>query len=199
MSSPHWRLRSADTFGRFRAVYPTTRVGSDIIVHSKTSIFDDRLVRVSSANMNNRSLGFDTEIELAIEGASARQRLQIAALRDRLVGHFLGYTGDAVAKARADHGGLAATVDALNRENRLRPIDPSRGTPVQEFIARLHLADPAHPRDSWRLTRRRDRLFRQARELFLDTDAAAPAEPSPQPAISRGRARDGGAGPRRRG
>jgi phosphatidylserine/phosphatidylglycerophosphate/cardiolipin synthase-like enzyme len=193
-----WRLRSADTFGRFRAVYPTTGAGSNIIVHSKTSIFDDRLVRVSSANMNNRSLGFDTEIELAIESANARQRVEISTLRDRLVGHFLGYTGDAVAKAQVDHGGLAAAVDALNRETRLRPIDPSRGTPVQEFIARLHLADPADPSDSWRLTRRRDRLFRQARELFLD-DSATPAEPSPQPAVSRGRARDGGAGSRRRG
>jgi hypothetical protein len=88
-------------------------------------------------------------------------------LRDRLVGHFLGHTGDAVAKARADHGGLIAAVDALNREGRLQPIDPSRGTPLQEFFARLHLADPAQATDSWRLRVRRDRLFHQARSIYL--------------------------------
>jgi phosphatidylserine/phosphatidylglycerophosphate/cardiolipin synthase-like enzyme len=161
-----WRLRSADTFGRFRAFYPTTSAGSDIIVHSKSSIFDDRIVRVGSANLNNRSFGFDSEIELALEGSDEEERQKIAALRDRLVGHFLGYTGDAVAKARADHGGLVAAIDALNREGRLRPIDPSRGTPLQEFFARLHLADPAQASDSWRLARRRDRLIRQARGLL---------------------------------
>jgi len=160
-----WRLRSADTFGRFRAVFPTTAAGSDIIVHSKSSIFDDRIVRVGSANLNNRSFGFDSEIELAVEGTTEDERLQITALRDRLVGHFMGYTGHDVAKARADHGGLIAAVDALNREGRLRPIDPSRGTALQEFIARLHLADPAEASDSWRVHIRRDRLFRQARDL----------------------------------
>ena len=121
---------------------------------------------MGSANLNNRSFGFDTEIELAVEASDPEERLQITALRDRLVGHFLGYTGDAVAKARADHGGLIAAVDALNREDRLRPVDPSRGTPFQEFIARLHLADPADASDSWRLNIRRDRLFRQARDLI---------------------------------
>ena len=161
-----WRLRSADTFGRFRAFYPTTSAGSDIIVHSKTSIIDDQILRVGSANMNNRSFGFDSELELAIEGETAAARRQITALRDRLVGHFMGVTGEAVAKARADHGGLIGAIDALNREGRLRPVDPARGTPLQEFFARLHLADPAEATDSWRLRRRRERLFRQARDLL---------------------------------
>ena len=168
-----WRLRAADTYGRFRALYPTTRAGSDIIVHSKSSIFDDRIIRVGSANMNNRSFGFDTEIELALEFEEDGERLKVAALRDRLVGHFLGYTGDAVAKARADHGGLVAAIDALNREGRLRPIDPSRGTRLQEFLATCHLADPADVGDSWRVWRRRERLFRQAREQAGGPDQAS--------------------------
>ena len=160
-----WRLRSADVFHRFRAFSPCTKAGSDIIVHSKSSIFDDRVVRVGSANLNNRSFGFDTEIELALEFEEAQARLQVTALRDRLVGHFLGYTGEAVGKARADHGGLVAAIDALNREGRLRPIDSSRGPALEEFFANCHLADPADVDDSWRVWRRRERLYRQAREL----------------------------------
>ena len=160
-----WRLRAADVFGRFRAFYPRTAAGSTIIVHSKTSFFDDRLARVGSANLNNRSFGFDTEIELAVQARSDEERLTLAAMRDRLVGHFLGYTGDAVTKARADHGGLVPAIDALNREDRLREIHPSRHHVFAEFVAAYHLGDPASPEDSWRPWRRRQRLFEAARRL----------------------------------
>jgi phosphatidylserine/phosphatidylglycerophosphate/cardiolipin synthase-like enzyme len=160
-----WRLRAADIFGRFRAFYPLTRGGSKIIVHSKTSVFDDRVARIGSANLNNRSFGFDTECELAVECEAAEARAAISALRDRLVGHFLGYTGDAVAKARDEHGGLSAAIDALNRDGRLVPIDPARRSALEEFIAAYHVGDPVDVSDSWRLGRRRERLFREARLL----------------------------------
>lgn len=160
-----WRLRAADVFGRFRALYPVTSAGSKIIVHSKTSIFDDRIVRVGSANINNRSFGFDTEIELAVECDDETSRGQATVLLNRLVGHFIGYTGDAVAKARAERGGLVHAIDALNREGRLQRVDPSRSHPFSELIAVLHLGDPTGPSDAWRLGRRRERLFAQAREL----------------------------------
>jgi len=160
-----WRLRAADIFGRFRAFYPATTGGKTIIVHSKTSVFDDRLARVGSANLNNRSGGFDTEIELAVETDDERARMNIEAFRDRLVGHYMGYTGDAVAKARADFGGLVGAIDALNREGRLAPIEPPKMGPIAEFIAAYHLGDPSDVSDSWRLAKRRERLFRQARML----------------------------------
>lgn len=160
-----WRLRAADIYGRFRAYYPSTKGGETIIVHSKTSIFDDRVVRVGSANLNNRSFGFDTELELAVLAEEPEDRLQVSVLRDRLVGHFMGVTGDAVAKARADHGGLIPAIDVLNREGRLSLVDPSRRSAFEEFIARFHVGDPTDPSDAWRLGRRRDRLFREAREL----------------------------------
>jgi phosphatidylserine/phosphatidylglycerophosphate/cardiolipin synthase-like enzyme len=160
-----WRLRAADIFGRFRAFYPTTPGGEVIIVHSKVTVIDDRIVRVGSANLNNRSGGFDTECELGLECDDETARLNIATFRDRLVGHFMGYTGDAVAKARADFGGLVGAIDALNREGRLTPIEPPKMGPFSEFIAACHLGDPSDTKDSWRLKRRRDRLFRQARVL----------------------------------
>ena len=160
-----WRLRAADVFGRFRAFFPTTAAGSKIIVHSKTSVFDDRVVRVGSANLNNRSMGFDTEIELAVECTGATRRRNLAAFRDRLVGHFLGHTGDAVAKARAERGGLVAAIDNLNREGRLAQIDPSRRTAFTEFASTYHIGDPTGVEDSWRLWRRRPRLRQEVRAL----------------------------------
>lgn len=160
-----WRLRSADVFGRFRALWPRTPAGETIIVHSKTSIFDDRIARVGSANLNNRSSGFDTEVELALEARDTAQRLQVAALRDRLVGHFLGCTGDSVAKARVAMGGLVPAIDALNRAGRLSNIEPPNITAFGEFVAKYHLGDPQSVADSWRPLRRRDRLYEQMRKV----------------------------------
>lgn len=161
-----WRLRAADVFGRLRALFPRTAAGSTIIVHSKTSIIDDRLARVGSANLNNRSFGFDSEIELAVEAGDDEQRLVVGAMRDRLLGHFLGYTGEAVARARVEQGGsLVRAIDALNREDRLGEIHPARGNPFTEFVAAYHLGDPSDPADSWRPWRRRRRLVAEARAL----------------------------------
>jgi phosphatidylserine/phosphatidylglycerophosphate/cardiolipin synthase-like enzyme len=159
-----WRLKAADVFGRFRAYYPVTPGGRVIIVHSKAAVFDDRLVRVGSANLNNRSGAFDTECELAIELSSEEDRGQVTAFRDRLVGHFLGWSGDAVAKARG-RGGLIGAIEALNTEGRLRPLEPVKMTAVGEFIAAYHMGDPMGVADSWRPFRRRERLYGAVREL----------------------------------
>jgi phosphatidylserine/phosphatidylglycerophosphate/cardiolipin synthase-like enzyme len=169
-----WRLRSADIFGRFRAFWPATTRGETIIVHSKTSVFDDRLVRVGSANINNRSFGFDTEVELAVEGNDEATQAAITAFRDRLVGHFMGQTGDAVAKARADFGGLVGAIDALNRDGRLQPIEPPTVTKFGEFVAKYHLGDPQDPQDSWLPGRRRERLYEAVRDMQV---LPAPSDP----------------------
>jgi phosphatidylserine/phosphatidylglycerophosphate/cardiolipin synthase-like enzyme len=160
-----WRLRAADVFGRFRAYCPVTSGGETIIVHSKVSVFDDRIARVGSANLNNRSGGFDTEVELGLECDGEAERVAITAFRDRLVGHFMGATGDAVAKARAEFGGLGAAIEALNREGRLETIAPPKMSKAGEFIANYHIGDPSDVSDSWRLGRRRERLVREARDF----------------------------------
>jgi phosphatidylserine/phosphatidylglycerophosphate/cardiolipin synthase-like enzyme len=172
-----WRLRAADVFGRFRAYWPATSGGETIIVHSKTSIFDDRIARVGSANLNNRSFGFDTECELAIEVDDEPHRLAVAAFRDRLVGHFMGQTGDAVAKARAEFGGLIGAIEALNRDGRLQPIEPPKVTAFGEFISHYHLGDPADPSDSWLPGRRRERLYEAVRKMRVLHPPGAPSEP----------------------
>ncbi|ROU03757.1 phospholipase D family protein [Histidinibacterium lentulum] len=55
-----------------------------IYVHSKVSIFDDRLAVVSSANLNGRSHHWDTEL-----GVALTDRAQILHLRDRVMRHWL--------------------------------------------------------------------------------------------------------------
>ncbi|WP_308916360.1 phospholipase D-like domain-containing protein [Jannaschia sp. LMIT008] len=56
-----------------------------IYVHSKVSIFDDRMAIVSSANLNGRSLAWDTEL-----GTSTRDPATVAHLRERCMDGVLG-------------------------------------------------------------------------------------------------------------
>jgi phosphatidylserine/phosphatidylglycerophosphate/cardiolipin synthase-like enzyme len=155
------RLRAADRHGRFRAYCPRTVGGRAIIVHSKVTIVDDRLVRIGSGNLNNRSGGFDTEAELAVEADRPETAAAIRRLRDHLVGHFLGRSAADIAQATARAGGLGAAIEALRHGVRLNPIEPRPLGPISRFIAAYHLGDPDGSWDSWRVDRRR-RLLRRA-------------------------------------
>ena len=71
------RLKAADRHGRFRAYYavvPKPDGGEQPVgIHSKPMIVDDRFVRIGSSNFNNRSMGVDTECDLALEAEQRRR------------------------------------------------------------------------------------------------------------------------------
>ncbi len=157
--------RPPDIFGRFRAFYPTTPSGRKIIVHSKTSIFDDRIVRVGSANLNNRGMASTPRSNWRW---SARTRRPAPTPRCCAIGWWGTSSATvvtAVGKARVQFGGLVHAIDNLNRAGRLTPIDCSPQSKLAEFIATYHLGDPADVVDAWRPWKRRDRLYVQARNL----------------------------------
>jgi phosphatidylserine/phosphatidylglycerophosphate/cardiolipin synthase-like enzyme len=64
------------------------------MVHCKVMIVDDGFLRVGSANINNRSMGADTECDLAFEAASEDHWDFIRSLRCRLIGHWTGRRHD---------------------------------------------------------------------------------------------------------
>jgi phosphatidylserine/phosphatidylglycerophosphate/cardiolipin synthase-like enzyme len=159
------RLRAADRHNRFGAYAPRTAGGRTIIVHSKVAIVDDRLLRVGSANLNNRSGGYDTECDLAIEAPAdvegARVVDAIRRFRERLIGHYLGVDGASLGEAAAREGGLARSIEALEAaapdRRRLLPVAPDRKLgPMRTLVAALHLFDPHSTADAWRPWRRRE-------------------------------------------
>jgi phosphatidylserine/phosphatidylglycerophosphate/cardiolipin synthase-like enzyme len=172
-STALWRLRSSDVFGRFHALAPQARGGRPIIAHAKVMVIDDRLARISSANLNNRSHGFDSEVELAIEAERAQDRAALAAFRDSLAGHWVDRTGAEVAEMRRLGGSLAQALWALDRGRRLQPLEPKRLGPVGEFIAAFHIGDPTDVADSFRPFARRQRTIVAARDLRLAQAAKA--------------------------
>jgi phosphatidylserine/phosphatidylglycerophosphate/cardiolipin synthase-like enzyme len=182
-----WRLRAADVFGRLHALAPLTAGGRPIVCHAKVMMIDDRLARISSANLNNRSQGFDTECEIAFEADEAHERAAIAAWRDRLAGHWVGRPAEDVAKARARHGGLGEALATLDRRGRLRRLAPGPLGRLGEFIAAFHLGDPVDASDSWRPWRRRRRLYEQIRAAKAMAEVTARGESPPPEADGRRR------------
>lgn len=169
MTMDHTRLKfietlnSADRHGRFHAYSPVTTLGRTIIVHAKLTIIDDILLRVGSANINNRSMGFDTECDLSFEAigpGSDTNRAEITRLRNTLLAHWLGCGDDQMAEAIDSLGGVGAALEALRNHGycRLRPIESKPLLPLAAFIAAFHLGDPVGPTDSWRPWRRRQAL-----------------------------------------
>ncbi|MBC7531508.1 MAG: VTT domain-containing protein [Oligoflexus sp.] len=65
------RLVSFDRYDRLRIYYPFDRGRAakrlGMTVHSKLMIIDDRYLTIGSANLNNRSMGYDTECQLTID------------------------------------------------------------------------------------------------------------------------------------
>ena len=88
---------------RIRFVSPTV-VGEEqlpIHVHAKVLVVDDRFIRIGSSNLNNRSMGFDTECDLGVEAENDEQRRAIAAVRNRLIAEHWGSDASAVEQALA--------------------------------------------------------------------------------------------------
>ena len=82
-------------------------------VHSKVMIVDDALVRIGSANFSHRSMGVDTECDLAVEaGGDPDVRAGIRRIRDRLLAEHLGLPVDAVARGIERAGSIARFIDA---------------------------------------------------------------------------------------
>jgi phospholipase D1/2 len=113
------KLREADRYDRLRVYYPDVPgLGEGcMMVHAKLIIADDRVLRIGSSNLSNRSMGLDSECDLCIVAASEDERRAITGLRRRLLAMFLSVTPDQVAaaeaSAHASGGGLNEAIDSL--------------------------------------------------------------------------------------
>lgn len=154
-----YRLETADVHNRFSAFSPNTRGGERIIVHAKVTVIDDRLLRIGSTNINNRSLGFDTECDVAIAPEDAAGRARIRAFRHRTIGHFIGITGEEFEAAEAVMGSTARAIQTFDT-GRMSPLGASQPSMVQRAIAEFQLGDPVSPADAWRPWKRRNRTQR---------------------------------------
>src|SRR5690606_5761369 len=89
-------IRAVDHKRRFH-LYMPYRGETPIYVHAKLMIVDDEIVRIGSANFNNRSMGLDSECDVFIDCARPGNRhcaAGIRALRHSLLAEHCGIAED---------------------------------------------------------------------------------------------------------
>ena len=100
------RLRKCDHHDRLRVYYPVIPDGKggecQVLIHSKLVIVDDVFLRIGSSNLNNRSIGLDSECDLAIEATTDEMKSTIVRLRDRLLAEHLEVDPDLFSRTLAD-------------------------------------------------------------------------------------------------
>jgi uncharacterized membrane protein YdjX (TVP38/TMEM64 family) len=143
------RLLDSDRHNRFRALYPALENEEDVYVHAKAMLVDDRLARVGSANLSNRSMGLDSECDLAVEAKEDAQAAEaIAGFRNRLLAEHLGTTPEAVDETMAEKKSLIRTIESLAESGRtLRRLNMEQKVPIDgvALVPDGALVDPERP------------------------------------------------------
>jgi phosphatidylserine/phosphatidylglycerophosphate/cardiolipin synthase-like enzyme len=113
-----------DPADRFRIFIPYNAAGTPIYVHSKVMIVDDEVVRIGSANMNNRSMGLDSECDLFIDAARPGNEHAAPAVRQiriTLLAEHTGLTREEVAAALTSNPSMIDLIEMPpERANMLR-------------------------------------------------------------------------------
>ena len=139
-------LRKADRYDRLRIFTPVTAGGEDIYVHSKITIVDGDQLRVGSANINNRSMGLDSECDLLVDGRRRANRSAAKAIRAvlcDLIAEHLGADASEVERRLKASGSLVKTVEQLCGDGRtLVPLEVEAPNAVEEAVADREALDP---------------------------------------------------------
>lgn len=143
-------LWNADRFGRLGAYYPVTANGNWIYVHAKILVVDDQVIRVGSSNLNNRSMGFDTECDIIVEAprfppeTRSASEGRITGIRNDLVAEHLAVEPSRlVEEIEACGGSLLAAIERLRGDGKtLVSFDPGQISDEDSALAENDLADP---------------------------------------------------------
>ncbi len=167
------KLQEMDKFDRLRMYYPVVKgmPQGDMFVHSKVMIIDDELVRIGSSNLSNRSMGLDTECDVAIEAAGEpRIREGISSFRNRLLAEHLGVSKEIMRHAVQNTNSLINSVEKLmNSERTLRPLTVDPPEWPDRLAPALNVFDPEKPIDPARMIEEfvPEELQASARHPFL--------------------------------
>ena len=144
-------IQDADHKKRFSIWIPYTGITA-IYVHAKIMIVDDRIFRIGSANMNNRSMGLDSECDVFVDcnrEGNGHACDAIRQIRHSLLAEHCGLEEDDIPGLLERHGSMSAMIDHSISEggrNLLR-YHPPELNGVEETVAESGLLDPEEPDD----------------------------------------------------
>ncbi len=158
-------IGASDPGNRLRLFMPFNAAGTAIYVHSKVMIVDDEVVRVGSANMNNRSMGLDSECDLFIDAArpgNAHAGAPIKRLRIALLAEHTGLSEPDVAARLADNASMIDLITQAPRTGKyLKPFVLRPLTDAEKAVADNALLDPERPEELFEPFSKRRGLFRR--------------------------------------
>lgn len=169
-------IEAADTQDRFSLWMP--HIGETAIyVHAKLMVVDDAILSIGSANLNNRSLGLDSECNVFIDSGrpvNAHAAPAIAALRHSLLAEHLGLQEAEVAEALGDGKSMRAFIEASGEKGgrHLRRYRAPELSEAKRKLAESELLDPERPQDMFEpfakggLFRKGTRLSRIRKRVF---------------------------------
>ena len=144
-------LREADHKGRFH-LYVAYAEDVPIYVHSKLMIVDDQILRIGSANLNNRSMGLDSECDVFIDAARPANHGcedAIKRLRYTLLAEHCGIPDDEAANIfdAADTMGEVIAQYGQKGTRQLLPFEIPELSGFSDFVASSQIFDPEVPED----------------------------------------------------
>ena len=158
-------IKDVDHRSRFGIFIPYNAAGTPIYVHSKTMIVDDEVLRVGSANMNNRSLGLDSECDMFIDSArpgNGHARHGITKLRHALLAEHLGLPRREVEAALERDPSMFALINNAPRKGKyLEPFALRPLSETERAVADKALLDPERPEELFEPFSKRQGLFRR--------------------------------------
>ncbi|WP_246034379.1 phospholipase D-like domain-containing protein [Qipengyuania marisflavi] len=142
-------IEEADHKGRFSIWNPFTGETA-IYVHAKIMIVDDEILRIGSANLNNRSMGLDSECDVFIDAAregNGHAAEEIGKLRHSLLGEHCGLDYDDVPEMLERFGSMATMIDHSQEDQsrRLVRYHPPDLNDAEENLAESQFLDPESP------------------------------------------------------
>jgi uncharacterized membrane protein YdjX (TVP38/TMEM64 family) len=109
-------------------------------------VVDDRLLRIGSSNLSNRSMGLDSECDLCVAARDEGDRATIAGLRRGLLAMFLGVDAESLAGAEERETGLIAAIESLRSSARtLAPLPGETDPAWERQLPDDRLIDPDRP------------------------------------------------------
>ncbi|OYW44119.1 MAG: phospholipase [Sphingomonadales bacterium 12-68-11] len=158
-------IAEIDRHKRFH-IYSPFSGAAPIYVHAKLLIVDDEIIRIGSANFNNRSMRLDSECDVFTDcarPANSHCEPIIRAMRHSLLAEHCGLDEADVADLIGSAGSMAAMIEALgtDRPRRLVPFEAEEPTALGAALADGETFDPEDPAQMFRILAPRRGLFRK--------------------------------------
>jgi uncharacterized membrane protein YdjX (TVP38/TMEM64 family) len=165
-------VESGGVADRVVIAHPISRergIEQPVRIHSKLMIVDDQFLHVGSANINTRSMRFDTECDIVIEARDDRARRRIAALRTDLAREHTGFEAAEIEKLIATGAKAEKFLNYLSTSRQhLKRIDDEAYRHERFAALARKFADPEKAFiPGWMTMPRRGRSVNKPRAIML--------------------------------